>query len=125
MGFDLFQSRREYNEFCKWWSRNESDDFSSDELIMKRIPTGMFLAKEVSSENKQSDIISDSFMFDKTTITIKSPDNLNGLKQHDLILFRGEKWFVVTVQKSKAKIQNTFFANDKNCSHFWYIELRK
>lgn len=125
MGFDLFQSRREYNEFCKWWSRNESDEFSSDELIMKRIPTGMFLAKEVSSENKQSDIISDSFMFDKTTITIKSPDNLNGLKQHDLILFRGEKWFVVTVQKSKAKIQNTFFANDKNCSHFWYIELRK
>lgn len=125
MALDLFQSRREYNELCKWWSRDERDENTSDELIYKRIPTGTFLAKEVSPESIQNNVISGSFMFDRTTTTIKSVDNLNGIKQNDLILFRGEKWIIASVQRSKSKVQNTLFAIDKNCSHYWYIELRK
>lgn len=125
MSFDLFQSRQNYHETCKWWTRDERDKNTPDELIMQRIPSGTFVAKEVAPENMQDTILADSFMLDKSMTTIKSPDNLSKIKSEDLVEYQGEKWIVVNVQKSKAKIQNTMFATDKNCSHYWYLELRK
>ena len=125
MAFDLFQSRNTYTETCKWWTRNEDDEYTSDELIMNRVASGHFQAKEINPESKQNRIVGNAFMFDKTTITIKSPDNLGRIKNNDIVQFRGEKWIVVSVQKTKARAQRTFFALDKNVSHFWYIELRK
>jgi len=123
--FDLFQSRAMYNEPCKWWTRDERDKFDSDELIMRRIPSGTFMAKEVTAEQRQNMVVSGVFMFDRSNITIKSPDNLEGIKENDIVLFRGEKWIVSSTQRSKSRMQNTFFASSKNCSHFWYLELRK
>lgn len=125
MGFDLMQSRNTYNETCKWWTRNEDDEYTSDELVMKRVPSGHFQAKEINPESRQNRIIGNAFMFDRTNITIKSPDNLEKIKNNDIVLFRGEKWIVSSVQKTKARAQRTFFALDKNVSHYWYLELRK
>lgn len=125
MSIDIFQSRRNYNEPCRWWSRNENDDYEDDDLIMKRVPTGTFMAKEVSPEQIQDTVVANTFMFEKNMITIKSPDNLFGIKSKDLIEFQGEKWIVVNVQKSKAKLQNTQYASNRYCSHFWFLELRK
>ena len=123
--FDLFQSRRNYNEPCKWWSRNESEDNSSDELIMKRIPTGTFMAKEITAENFQNTQIGNTFMFDRTNITIQTPDDVYGIKNNDLVLYQDEKWIVINVSKRKARMQQSQFASDRYCSHYWYIELRK
>ena len=123
--FDLFQSRRNYNEPCKWWSRNESEDNSSDELIMKRIPTGTFMAKEITAENMQNTQIGNTFMFDRTNITIQTPDDVYGIKNNDLVLYQDEKWIVINVSKRKARMQQSQFASDRYCSHYWYIELRK
>lgn len=125
MGFDLMQSRNTYNETCKWWTRNEDDEYTSDELVMKRVPSGHFQAKEINPESKQNRIVGNAFMFDRTNITIKSPDNLEKIKNNDIVLFRGEKWIVSSVQKTKARAQRTFFALDKHISHYWYLELRK
>lgn len=130
MGRDLAQSIRDYNDFCKWWSRDERDQFTSDELVYKRIPSGTFWAKEVSPEQLRNNIVAGSFMFDSSHITIKSPDNLFNLqktmlKNECLVEYNGELWVVVSVQKSKAKVSNRMFANDSHCSHYWYIELRK
>lgn len=125
MGFDLFQCRQGYNERCKWWARDERDKYEADELIAQRIPSGTFSAKEVAPENDQDAIIGGLFMVDKTTTTIKSPDNLEGIKSEYLVEYQGEIWRVVTAQKVKARKQNTFFADDKHCSHYWYLELRK
>lgn len=124
MSVDIFQSRRNYNEPCRWWSRNEHSEYDDDSLIMKRVPTGTFMAREVSPETSQNAVIA-SFMFEKNTITIKTPDDINGITRNDLVEFQGEKWIVENVQKSKAKIQNTQYALDKKCSHFWYLNLRK
>ena len=125
MSFDLFQSRRNYNEPCKWWSRNESDQFTSDVLIMKRIPSGTFMAKEVSPEMERDNPIANAWLLHRTGVTIKTPDDITGISGEDLIFYEGEKWIVVTAQKIKARIQQTEFARDKNCSHYWYIELRR
>ena len=51
--------------------------------------------------------------------------NLENIKADDLVEYQGELWRVDDIQKSKAKIQNTLYAYDRNCSHFWYLSLRK
>ena len=125
MSFDLFQSRAGYEELCRWWARDERDQNTPDERIMERVPSGSFMAREVAPENYQDNVIGGMFMIDRTTVTIKSSDDLKRIKSEDLVEYQGEKWIVVTVQRSKAKKQNTMFACDKDCSHFWYLELRK
>lgn len=122
---DRFQSHATYNEKCRWWARNENDDYPPEELVMKRIASGSFWAKEVSPASLRNNILGGVFLFDNTHITIKSPDNLANIKSEDLVLFRGEYWLVVSVQRSKARNQNTYFGKDKDCSHYWYLELRK
>ncbi len=125
MSIDLSKSRRDYHVFCRYWKRNESDEYTPDELIYKRIPSGSFWAKEMSPEQDRDNIIGGVFNFDSTHITIKSPDNCDGLDSKDLVEYEGEYWMVVSVQKTKARIGNKMYAKDKYCSHYWYIELRK
>ena len=125
MSFDLFQSRRNYNEPCKWWTRNESEDFTDDELIHKRVPSGTFMAKEVSPETERDNPIANAWLLLRSGTTIKTPDNIMGIQPEDIVYYAGEKWIVVSIQKIKAKMQQTEFSMDKNCSHYWYIELRR
>jgi hypothetical protein len=122
---DLRQSRATYHEKCRWWKRNENDDIETDELVMKRVADGFFMAKEVTPNRTQNFTVGGVMRFEKDTITIKSPDNLISIESEDYVEFRGELWRVVSVQRSKARNQNTYFGKDKNCSHFWYLELRK
>ena len=125
MPFDLFQSRAGYDEMCRWWTRDERDQNTPDERIMQRIPSGTFMAQEVAPENYQDVIVAGTFMIDKATTVIKSADDLKDIKSEDIVEYQGEKWIVQNVQRTKAKKQNTMFADDKNCTHFWFLELRK
>ena len=125
MPIDIFQSRRNYNETCRWWSRIEEDENTSDELISKRVASGTFCAKEMSPMQLMNMNLDGVFRIDSTHTTIKSPDNLEGVKADDLVEYQGEMWRVDDIQKSKAKMQNTLYASDRNCSHFWYVSLRK
>lgn len=125
MPIDIYQSRATYHEKCRWWHRNENEDLDTDEMIMKRVPSGSFHAKEVAPIRTQNFNVGGALRFEKDLITIKSPDNLIDIESEDLVEFRGELWRVMSVQRSKARNQNTFFGSDKNCSHYWYLELRK
>ena len=125
MGYDMYQSHSTYNYKCRWWRRKEEEADLSDELVMKRVPDGQFLAKESSPLYTQNFQVGGVFMFEKENKTIKSPDNLSCLKSEDLVEVNGEKWIVVNVQRSKSRVQNTFFAADNKCSHYWYLELRR
>ena len=125
MPIDLSVSRRDYPSFCRWWKRDERDEFTSDELIYKRTETGSFWAKELSAEQDRDNLYGGVFNVDSTHVTIKTPDNVMGIDSKDLVEYEGEYWIVVSVQKSKARINNRMFAKDAYCSHFWYIELRK
>lgn len=125
MAFDIFQSRRNYNEPCKWWSRNEGEEYDEDVLIHKRVPTGTFWAKEISPETDDNNIIGGVFMVDRDAVTIVSPDNLFGIKDRDWVEYQGEIWRIDNVQKRKARMQNSEFAADRNVSHYWYLSLIK
>jgi len=123
MSIDLSRSRREFNEFCKWFSREYFD--SLDKITHDSNPTGVFYAKEVSAETFSDSVLGGSFMFDKQNTVIQSPDDLHGIKPKDIVLYQGEYWFVTNVQKKKFRMQNSEFAVDRHCSHDWYIEIRK
>lgn len=132
MSFDLFQSRRNMNERCRWWSRNESDEIEENELRYKRVPSGYFYAKEVNAEVQDDNIIGGVFMTDKTSVTIMSSDDLISLQNEQLdirnkvlVEYQGELWRVDNVQKRKARIQNTEFGNVNRVSHYWYLSLIK
>ena len=132
MTFDLFQSRRNMNEECRWWSRNESDEIEEDELIFKRVPRGFFYVKEVNAEVQDDNIIAGIFAADKTSVTIMSADDLSDLYNDEqdvrnrvLVEYQGELWRVDNVQKRKARIQNTEFGRVEQASHYWYLSLIK
>ncbi len=125
MPIDLFQSRRTYNSLCRWWSRNEDEQYELDKLVLNRVPSGLFWAKETASEQYQDNVVNGMFMFDRTTVVIKSPDDLTGIKSEDIVEYEGELWMVRSVQKRKARIQQSEFASNSQCSHYWFIELRK
>ena len=125
MSFDFFQPRRNFNEHCRWWSRNESDTYEDNELKYKRVPNGHFFAKEVDAETNDRNIIGGIFMIDRTRITIESPDNLSDIKSNDIVEYQGEFWRVDNVQKKKSRQQNSEFVNSNNVSYYWYLSLIK
>ena len=132
MSFDIFQSRRNMNEQCRWWIRNESDELDEDELIFKRVPRGFFFAKEVTAEVQNDNVIGGEFMADKTSLTIMSSDDLTDMyvqtqdiTNKALVEYQGEIWRVEDVQKRKARIQNSEFGKVSTISHYWYLNLVK
>lgn len=126
MSFDLFQSHRNFNELCRWWSRKESDDDELDnELIYKRIPTGSFYAKEAASETADNNVIGGIMMTTKNTITIYSPDNLTAIKPNDYVEYLGDLWRVEDNQKKIARMQNSEFMKNDQVSRYWYLTLIK
>ena len=125
MSFDLFQSHRNFNERCRWWTRNESDQYEDNKLVYKRIPSGSFFAKEAASEASDDNVIGGTMLIRKTTITIFSPDNLEMIKPKDLVEYQGEIWRVEDSQKRISRIQNSEFANNNAVSRYWYLTLIK
>lgn len=122
-------SRRDCHEFCKWWVRNEGDEYTPDELIMKRPPSGTFYAKEFSPEYYDNNVVGGSFMFDRTTITIRTPDDVSTLqkqvKNNCIIEYQGEKWIAVSVQRKNIRNGMTEFTSERNVPHFFIIQMRK
>lgn len=135
---DMFRSRRTYNERCRWWSRNEQENDTtitngfdnvivgnSEELIMKKAPSGYFYAKEVSSESHSDLIVAGMYRVDKIIVTIATPDDLTGIKQNDYVEYQGKMWVVENFQTKKFRIQSSEFATADKVSHDWYLTLRR
>lgn len=117
-------SRRDCHEFCSWWARNEGDEYTDDELIMKREPSGTFYAKEYSPEYYDNNMHAGAFMSDRTTVTIRTPDDITGIKQNCIVKYQGKKWIVVSVQRKNVRNGMTEFALEDDVPHFYYLQLR-
>lgn len=124
MSIDIFASRREYHELCKWWERDESDDTPLEEIDYQIPPKGIFYAKETSPEYNDNNIVG-NFMFDRTTVTITSPDNLFDMHRNSVVLYQGDYWIVDSIQKVHYRQKQQEFAVDKHNSHHWVLRMRK
>lgn len=133
--FDIFKNRRGYNERCKWWCRNENDTVyllnddaitpENDEYWMNKTPSGTFWANEVYSQTEDNNVIGGSFMFDKTTTTIKTRDNVSGLTNNDIILYQDNLWRVISVQTKEMRKQGLEFAKRPQIDIITFISLRR
>ena len=121
---DRWVSRRDCHEKCMWWERDESVE-GNDELIMQRAPSGTFMAKEIAPEYYDNGVVGGSFMYDRATTTIRTPDNVEGLKNNCIVKYRDEKWFVVSVQRKNIRNNMTEFAPENFVPHYYIIQLRR
>lgn len=122
MAIDIYHSRRKTPFFCKYWHRDEKATKDLSKLIYETKPAGFFYAKEVNSFNYQQSQAAGVFMYDKTTIQLYTEDEIEDLKQNDIVSFRDATWFVVDIQK-KTHAKEAWFSK-KPCNAT-YVSLRR
>lgn len=118
---DLRTSRRGYNLHCKYYKRNESGINDDDELINDKKPTGYFQAKREESIYNSNNVVSNSFQFEMSRLTISTMDKIE-LTSNDIVIIKNQKWIVVDCQV-RPIIKNEQF--DTNPSSEIFISLRK
>jgi hypothetical protein len=64
-------------------------------------------------------------MSDRTTVTIRTPDDVTGIKNNCIVLYEGFAWRVVSVQRKNIRNGMTEFAEENDVPHFYYLQLRR
>lgn len=121
---DLWSSRRDCFKECTYWAQmNYEDIVPINEMVHESVPTGHFFAKEVNSYTTEVQVSTESFMAEKNNITIMTRDDVEGLKQNDLVEYEDELWRVENVQREFRHNQEQFLA--KRITTTTYIALRR
>lgn len=117
---DIKLGRRGDYDLCKYWVRDESDEDLS-EFVRKTTPSGRFYCHEVTAEILQKNQLNNLFMFDASSITIRTRAAIK-IKQGDAVQYNDDIWIVKDVQFVPVHKNNQFM---KNPSGFTYIQLQK
>lgn len=120
---DINTSRRDMFDLCQYWSQdNNADIVPYDQIVYNRRPTGEFYAKEENSLSVQNQVVAGTFMFEETTVTLKTNDDTKTLKRNDIVRYDNKYYRVETIQQIKIKKQRQFLRS--NYSTTTYISLR-
>lgn len=120
---DINTSRRDMFDLCQYWSQdNNADIVPYDQIVHNRRPTGEFYAKEENSLSVQNQVVAGTFMFEETTVTLKTNDDTKTLKRNDIVRYDNKYYRVETIQQIKIKKQRQFLRY--NYSTTTYISLR-
>ena len=107
-GIDIYNSRRGYFEYCRYWNRDLDTSIPLNILVHDEVSDGVFYAKE---ENSQYDDVmqrGNSFVFDDSKVTISTLDNVDSIKVNSYVLYQGQLWRVTSVQKRKIRKRSQF-----------------
>lgn len=97
---DIYHSRRTCYAECKYWIREEGKSFgNANEWILKNVPSGSFLAKEISPNYNRMNQSGGVFAFDKNVVTLESDDDLHEISRGCLVLYNGHCWMVDDCQR--------------------------
>lgn len=95
---NIYTSRRDYFDKVVYWKRNENiRDLAK--YVYENKPDGLFYAKEITAESKESQQISNAFLFDNANITIYTEDAID-IEKNDIVKYENEIWRVVNIQKN-------------------------
>lgn len=120
---DLWQSRRDLFNEVEYWSQVANEDLvSNSQLVYNRMPTGSFMAKEISSYSLDSQVVGETVMFDDTSVTLYTRDKIEDLKVNDKVRYNGKFFRVDNIQKNYVKKQKQFIKGQ--ISTEYYITLR-
>lgn len=120
---DLETSRRDMFDLCTYWSQNDNQNLVSlDQLVHNKKPTGEFYAKEENSLSVQNQVVGGSFMFEETTVTLKTNDDVHLLRQNDVVFYDNKYYRVESIQQVKVRKQRQYLKSNYSAST--YISLR-
>lgn len=107
-----------YNEFCKWRELIPQDrNYQEAESEW----AGIFYAKEEMGWQDEGNEVGGAFRFSQSTITISTPDFVDGMDKDDIIQFREKSWKVVKVQRRSVKVSSEF---QRTPDYVTYITMR-
>lgn len=118
----IFTGRRDTHRKCIYWCQDESEYYDKNEIGIKKEPTGKFYAKEVQARQDGSQQVGGVFMFDSSTISLKTNDNIENLRKNDVVKYNNEMWRVTDIQKRPIRKNAQFM---KNAIYTYYINLKR
>ena len=120
---DLWQSRRDVFVPVEYWSQIDNEDLvSNSQISYNRLPTGTFMAKEVSSFTDDSQVVGETLMYDEITVNIYTRDKIDDLRVNDIVKYEGKIYRVDNIQKNYVKKQRQFMKREASAEYF--ISLR-
>lgn len=120
---DLWQSRRDAFVPVEYWSQIDNEDLvSNSQISYNRLPTGTFMAKEVSSFTDDSQVVGEALMYDENTVNIYTRDKVSDLRVNDIVKYEGKIYRVDNIQKNYVKKQRQFMKREASAEYF--ISLR-
>lgn len=120
---DLWQSRRDAFVPVEYWSQIDDEDIvSNSQIAYKILPSGTFMAKEVSSFTNDSQVVGETLMYDERTVNIYTRDKVNDLRVNDIVRYEGKFYRVDNIQKNYVKKQRQFMKREASAEYF--ISLR-
>ena len=121
-GIDIYASRRTRYEVCRSFRRDESSSIPPRELVMKSSPDRVFYASEESPKTNMGNSVQDMMVFDSSSITISTGDDVGELDARWVVEYGGEVWIVENVQRKRVWKRSEFAAAPQFVT---YIQMRK
>ena len=120
---DLWQSRRDSFTEVEYWSQVDDEDLvGNQQLVYNRVPTGTFMAKEISVYSMDSQVVGETVLVDDQSITLFTRDKISDLRVNDKVKYDGKFFRVDNIQKNYVKKQRQFHRGKTSASY--YISLR-
>lgn len=120
---DLWQSRRDSFTEVEYWSQVDDEDLvGNQQLVYNRVPTGTFMAKEISVYSMDSQAVGETVLVDDQSITLFTRDKISDLRVNDKVKYDGKFFRVDNIQKNYVKKQRQFMKELSSAEY--YITLR-
>lgn len=107
-GIDIYNSRRGYYEYCRYFNRDMSKSVPLNELLIKEVPDGVFYGKEENTQYDRNIQGGNSFMFDDSFITLSTQDDISNMKPNASVIYQNKVWRVADIQRRKIKKRSEF-----------------
>lgn len=118
---DMFTSRRDCFDDCRYWKKIEDDNMNYIDYEYEE-PSGYFAAKQITSIQNMPQVVAGLFMFDSNSVTIQSYEDLSELSRDDIIEFRGNIYRLQDIQSTPIRKNNQFY--DEVCM-VYYMRLKR
>jgi len=120
---DLWQSRRDTFVEVEYWSQIDDESLVKNyQIAYNKLPTGSFMAKEVSAYTYDKQVLGESIMVDDENVTLYTRDKVSDLKVNDKVKYNEKFYRVDSIQKNPIKKQKQFMKSQ--CSFEYYIVVR-
>lgn len=120
MGIDIYHSRRINFTKCLYYKRNESINDLSKYVLLEK-PEGHFYARLYSPNSRQNQDIANTFRFSENSLTLVTEDDVDELKENNIVLYNGKAYVVMGVQR-ELHLKESQYSGEHYTT---YISLRK